>query len=72
MNDVLEPRRIILRDVIEDMYDGQILSELVGESWIYMYLSVTCDCSRLHTGKATNMYVYLHQISQFSKINFTN
>lgn len=31
MNDVLEPRRIILRDIVEDMYDGQILSELIGK-----------------------------------------
>ena len=30
MNDVLEPRRIILRDIVEDLYDGQIISELVG------------------------------------------
>ena len=31
INDVLEGRRIIVRDIIEDIYDGQVLGELLGE-----------------------------------------
>lgn len=29
LNDVLEGRRIIVRDIAEDLYDGQILGELL-------------------------------------------
>ena len=31
INDVLEGRRIIVRDIVEDIYDGQVLGELLGE-----------------------------------------
>ncbi len=31
VNDTLEERRIVVRDIIEDMYDGQVLGELLGE-----------------------------------------
>ena len=31
MNDVLEERRLIVRDIVEDMYDGQVLGELLGK-----------------------------------------
>lgn len=38
MNDVLEERRIRVRDIVEDLYDGQVLSELMGRivtgSWM--------------------------------------
>ena len=30
VNEVLEERRIIIRDIAEDFYDGQVLSELIG------------------------------------------
>ena len=30
MNDILEARRIIIRDIIEDLYDGQTISEFIG------------------------------------------
>lgn len=30
INDVLEDRRIIVRDIVDDVYDGQVLSELIG------------------------------------------
>ena len=30
VNDVLEERRIRVRDFVEDLYDGQVLSELMG------------------------------------------
>ena len=28
---MLETRRIIVRDIAEDLYDGQVLSELIGQ-----------------------------------------
>jgi hypothetical protein len=31
INDVLEGRRIIVRDIVEDIYDGQVLGELLGK-----------------------------------------
>ena len=31
INGVLEGRRIIVRDIVEDIYDGQVLGELLGE-----------------------------------------
>ena len=31
INDILEGRRIIVRDIIEDIYDGQVLGELLCE-----------------------------------------
>lgn len=37
INDVLETRRLIIRDIVEDLYDGQVLGELIG---IYMYMLV--------------------------------
>ena len=33
LNDSLEGRRIIVRDIVEDLYDGQILGELLCE-WV--------------------------------------
>lgn len=30
LNDTLEGRRIVVRDIVEDLYDGQILGELLG------------------------------------------
>ena len=32
INDVLEERRIRVRDIVEDLYDGQVLSELMGRT----------------------------------------
>jgi parvin len=31
INDVLEGRRLIVRDIVEDLYDGQVLGELIAE-----------------------------------------
>ena len=31
LNDSLEGRRIIVRDIVEDLFDGQILGELLGK-----------------------------------------
>jgi len=31
INDVLEARRIIVRDIVEDIYDGQVLGELLAQ-----------------------------------------
>ena len=31
LNDSLEGRRIVVRDIVEDIYDGQILGELLCE-----------------------------------------
>ena len=31
INDILEDRRIIVRHIQEDIYDGQILSEMLGQ-----------------------------------------
>lgn len=31
LNDSLEGRRIVIRDIVEDVYDGQILGELLCE-----------------------------------------
>ena len=31
INDTLEDRRIVVRDIVEDIYDGQVLGELLGE-----------------------------------------
>ena len=31
INDTLEGKRIIARDIVEDLYDGQVLGELLSE-----------------------------------------
>ena len=31
INDSLEGKRIIVRDIVEDLYDGQVLGELLSE-----------------------------------------
>ena len=31
LNDSVEGRRIVIRDIVEDLYDGQILGELLCE-----------------------------------------
>ena len=31
INDILEVKRIIVRDIVEDLYDGQVLGELLSE-----------------------------------------
>ena len=31
INDTLEERRIVVKDITEDIYDGQVLGELLGE-----------------------------------------
>ena len=45
LNESLEDRRIILKDIVEDLYDGFVLGELAGMS--YMYIR-TCKCVILY------------------------
>ena len=40
INDVLEERRVIVRDIVEDIFDGQVLGELLCE---YVFVCV-CVC----------------------------
>ena len=35
INDTLEDRRIVVRDIVEDIYDGQVLGELLGECVVW-------------------------------------
>ena len=43
INDVLEGQRIIVRDIVEDIYDGQVLGELLSEcmweNWTFRFKS---------------------------------
>lgn len=34
INDVLADQRIIVQDIMEDLYDGQVLQKLLGK-WVY-------------------------------------
>ena len=40
VNDVVSVRRIIVRDIVEDFYDGQVISEFVGKGDYRIGLSV--------------------------------
>lgn len=50
INDVLVGERIIVKDLAEDLYDGQVLQKLFGETltevsgrhWDSRYLAVLC------------------------------
>ena len=39
MNDVVSVRRIIVKDIVDDFFDGQVLSEFVGEITINKLIS---------------------------------
>jgi len=34
INDILEDRRILVRHIQEDIYDGQVLAEMLGQSCV--------------------------------------
>jgi len=44
INDELANHRIIVKDIQEDMYDGQVLQKLVGEYGLSFHRGFACLC----------------------------
>ena len=72
VNDVLEERRIRVRDIVEDLYDGQVLSELMGKynnSSIHIARYGYILSEQLTGQKFTTMGVTQSAIMQRNKLN---
>ena len=49
INDILEDRRILVRHIQEDIYDGQVLAEMLGQSYVYIMtvLNIHSICDQI-------------------------